>query len=922
MTTLVNRGSTRRWLIAILSLLAALSSMTLTATAADTDASRDPLSWPAITQTNCPWTRWWWMGSAVDEPNLTRLLEEYQKAGIGGVEICPIYGAHGYEDRFIEYLSPKWMQMLAHTTREAKRLDMGVDMTTGTGWPFGGPNVSNDDASARTVQKTYDVAGGATISERLPAGRLQCLIAFAADKQQIDLTSQVKDGRLQWTAPSGTWRIYAVLANGPVQKVKRAAPGGEGSVLDPFSVAKLDRYLSRFDAAFSKYDGLTPRGQFHDSYEYYNASWTDELFSEFAKRRGYDLRAQLPAFFGEGAPEIVARVKCDYRETISDLHLDYVHRWTQWAHGHGSLTRNQAHGAPANLIDVYGAADIPETEIFARYEERHLPMLKFSSSAAHLKGTVLASSESFTWLGEHFNVPLSQVKKCADFLMLSGVNHILFHGIPYSPQDAPWPGWQFYAAVNFGPTGGLWHDLPAFNSYVAHCQSILQSGRPDSDVLLYVPFQDIWQTPRGLLTQFTTPGEWMFQQPFYETAVKLWERGYQYDELSDRFLAGAKVEDGAVTIGGNRFKTILLPPMNSIPVPTMRKLLDLQREGATIAVQNGLPTDVPGFANFEQRRAELKELLGGLKFEPAGDGMQKASIGKGSILIGSNLDGLLGPAGARREPMIDSGLRFVRRTSERGRQYFVVNSSDRAVDSWITLAAPAKAAALLDPMNPARTGLASLRQTPDQGTQVYLQLHAGESCIVRTFTDTPLVGKTWPYVESAAGTITLSGPWKVSFIEGGPELPKAYETSKLASWTTRDDSEAKRFAGSARYQIDFDFPASAADDYLLDLGTVHESARVRLNGREVATLIAPPYQIAIGSYLHPGANSLEIEVTNLAANRIADMDRRKVNWKYFYDANVSSLQQRNGLDASNWPLRDSGLMGPATIQQVKRGHNP
>src|SRR5262245_47126217 len=63
------------------------------------------LGWPAPVGENRPWTRWWWMGSAVDTTNLTRLLTEYQKAGIGGVEICPIYGAKGYEDRFIEFLS-------------------------------------------------------------------------------------------------------------------------------------------------------------------------------------------------------------------------------------------------------------------------------------------------------------------------------------------------------------------------------------------------------------------------------------------------------------------------------------------------------------------------------------------------------------------------------------------------------------------------------------------------------------------------------------------------------------------------------------------------------------------------------------------------------------------------------------------------
>src|SRR3972149_171469 len=87
--------------------------------------SSDELSWPAATRECRPWTRWWWLGSAVDKTNLTQLLTQYQKAGLGGVEICPIYGAKGFDDRFIKFLSPKWMKMLAHTTTQAKRLDMG-----------------------------------------------------------------------------------------------------------------------------------------------------------------------------------------------------------------------------------------------------------------------------------------------------------------------------------------------------------------------------------------------------------------------------------------------------------------------------------------------------------------------------------------------------------------------------------------------------------------------------------------------------------------------------------------------------------------------------------------------------------------------------------------------------------------------------
>lgn len=882
----------------------------------------DPLAWPSIAREQRPWTRWWWLGSAVDEANLTRLLEEYHKAGIGGVEICPIYGAHGYENRFIEFLSPKWMQMLAHTTAQAKRLDMGVDMTTGTGWPFGGPNVTDADASEHATVGGSQFKGGTRIHYKPAAGRVQCVVVFSSDGKSIDLSSKLRDGALDWTAPAGDWKLYAVVTRAPIQKVKRAAPGGEGNVLDPFSVTKLDKYLARFTDAFKGYTGAAPRSQFHDSYEYFNANWTDDLLAEFQKRRGYDLRSQLAALAGDGSPETVARVKCDYRETISDLYLDYIRRWTQWAHDRGSLSRDQAHGAPANLIDVYAAADIPETEIYAKYEEQHLPMLKFSSSAAHLKGSTLASSESFTWLGEHFQVSLAQVKQQADFLLLSGVNHIFFHGIPYSPADAPWPGWQFYAAVNFGPQGGLWHDLPAFNVYVAHCQSILQSGRPSNDVLLYVPFHDLWSTPAGMLTQFTTPGQWMFKEPFYHAALALWERGYGYDQISDRFIAVAKASANGIEVGGNAYRTILLPRVGHIPVETMRKLLDLAKDGATIAIQKALPADVPGFFEAQKRQEELKDLLATLHFADAGGGVQKAPIGRGAVLLGNDLTALLAHTGASREPMVAAGVRFVRRTHEGGFNYFIVNWSQDPVDAWAPLGTAATSAVLLDPMNEARRGVASLRKSAEGATEVYLQLQPYESCILRTFRDQKASGQAWAYLKPTADPQMIPGQWSVQFIEGGPELPKPYQTESLASWTLRDDPELKRFAGTARYKIEFDRPLAVPDDWRLDLGVVHESARVRVNGHEVATLIAAPFQANIGPYLQRGKNTLEIDVTNLAANRIADMDRRGVKWKYFYDANVSSLQQRNGLDASQWPLRDSGLIGPVTLQPVRLLKNP
>ena len=109
--------------------------------------------------------------------------------------------------------------------------------------------------------------------------------------------------------------------------------------------------------------------------------------------------------------------------------------------------------------------------------------------------------------------------------------------------------------------------------------------------------------------------------------------------------------------------------------------------------------------------------------------------------------------------------------------------------------------------------------------------------------------------------------------------------------------------------------APAAGDWLLDLGRVAESARVRLNGRELGTLFARPFRVETGA-LRPTGNVLEVEVTNVSANRVRDLDRRKVEWKIFKDINYVGLDYRP-FDASGWPVRASGLSGPVTLTPLR-----
>ena len=353
-----------------------------------------------------------------------------------------------------------------------------------------------------------------------------------------------------------------------------------------------------------------------------------------------------------------------------------------------------------------------------------------------------------------------------------------------------------------------------------------------------------------------------------------------------------------------------------LPLTTLEQLIALAERGATVVIHKRLQEDVPGLGRLEERRARLTRLLSGIPWQSTlSGGLQTAAVGQGRFLLGDDLGLLLDEAGLRRERLVESGLTFVRRSYQGGHHYFLSNLGSQPVEGWVLLAVDAAAAALFDPLTGNRA-MAATRGETEGGLEVYLQLEPGQSCILRTFHE-PVDGPAWAYLETIDDGIPLEGPWQVTFLEGEPELPEDFRTGRLASWTDSGDADARRFAGTARYRLTFAKPAIDADDWLLDLGEVRESARVALNGREVGTLWSLPFRIPVGEYLHEGENVLEVEVTNLTANRIADLDRRKVPWRKFYDINFVNINYEK-FDASNWPPMDSGLLGPVRLVPAVR----
>lgn len=343
-----------------------------------------------------PWAYNWWMGSAVDKAGLEYQCRELADKGFGGFHVIPIYGAKGgYEKNWKPLLSPQWIEAWNLAAGLASYNGLGIDLTMGSGWCFGGPWIDKEHAT---------VSG---------------------------------------------------------MKVKRAGLGGEGYMLDPFDPEAMKLHIAQYDKWFGKAaqnvtcDGLAsagadilvamrPRAFYHDSYEYYGAK----------PKNGGD---------------------------VDESQLACFKVWTDWCRENGYLTRNEAHGAPSNWLDFYALADIPETEMFGK-NDRDILISKFASSAAHVKGTKLVSAESCTWIDEHFRERPREIKAFLDRLFLSGVNHVFYHGCCYSPVDAVWPGWCFYASLEMNPRNPIWREMGAVNAYVTRCQSLFQTWTPDNDL--------------------------------------------------------------------------------------------------------------------------------------------------------------------------------------------------------------------------------------------------------------------------------------------------------------------------------------------------------------------------------------------------------------------------------------------------------
>ncbi len=808
--------------------------------------------------------RWWWFGPSATHAELERELRAMKQGGIGGVEVQAVYPlalddpATGF--RNYRHLSDEFLDALRFTRQVTRQLGMRMDVTLGSGWPFGGPTIRVTEASGELkVVRTTVRAGTDSVAVPGTGAGESLIAAFVADgdgkgfRKPVEVALAVKEGRIAIKPEPGQRVALFFVASRTGQQVKRAAYGAEGFVFDHYSRAATERYLKTTGARFAEAFGPEPPyAIFSDSLEVYGADWTPDLLDEFQKRRGYDLRPHLPALVGDVGPETAA-IRHDWGETLTELvDENYLKPIRAWAAAHGVKFRSQTYGYPPVSLSSNALVDLPEGE-GPRWRE--FCETRWASSASHLYGRKVTSSETWTWLhSPAWRATPLDMKAEADRHFLQGVNQLVGHGWPYSPKEAGEPGWAFYAAAAFSDHNPWWIVMPELTQYFQRVSYLLRQGEPVNDVALYLPTDDAWARFQAGPVSLNQTIKKLLGPDVIPTIL---DSGYNFDFLDDEAMRETSLP----------YRVIVLPHIERIPVATLERLEEFEKRGGKVIATVRAPSVAPGFVDAARKTAEVtalsRRLFGG---RVTGDERGE---------LAAALHASVAPDVTFDPPAPEIGV--VHRRLADGDVYFLANTGNEARQERIAFRAHEGHAAIWDVFTGKARRLDGSRAVSfaPYESRVIVFSRAGQPEDAN-----PESG--------AVRRMELSGGWHVSF----PSLHIEENMTALRAWT--EDEATKYFSGVATYsktvdvpaaflaggrEVSLDFgpgraiaapePAPANGMQALYEGPVREAAVVWVNGKEAGGVWRPPYRVEVGRLLHAGANEIRVDVANTAINEMA-----------------------------------------------------
>ena len=813
--------------------------------------------------------------------------------------------------------------------------------------------VTKVDARAKALVLTAIELGGARLShtEERAGFRSDASLSFSNDAVPaadtiaasgiVDVTSHVKDGRLEWTAPPGDWTIVR-FCHTPTGQMNAPAPeGGRGWECDKMSRAAVDAHfaalMGKVIADVGPLAGKAFKGVLADSWEAGSENWTPAFRTEFKSRRGYDPLPYLPVITGRvvGSVEMSERFLWDYRRTIGDLIAEnHYAEFRELCRQHGMEFISEAPGinmpTVADELECKGRTDIPMGEFWM---DGHNDS-KEAAAAAHVYGKRVVAAEAFTaktedarWMKSPFDH-----KRLGDLHFSLGINRYVFHRYAHQPWLDRVPGMAMGRwGTNFERTNTWWEQGRAWIDYITRCQYLLQRGLPVADVCYFYG-----ENVPNTLARAEPP----------------LPAGYDYDVCNaEVLLTRTSVRDGRLTLpDGVSYGVLWLADSDRMTPAVARKIRELVAAGATVVGRK--PERSPSLVGFPECDDEVRRIAEEVWGDCDGRNVKEHRYGAGRVVDGRPIAAVLQAAVGAPDFSANGKGKFaaIHRRIDAADVYFVSSQNGEETTAYLNFRTTNGVPELWFPDTATvercaeysvHDGITTLPLHFDPAGSVFVVFRGGKSAsaesvvsLVRDDAEAAGMarvswandghitlttaapghyalrttsGRTLTANVAPVAPLELTGPWTLAFPSGWG-APAQLPWPKLVSWTESADEGVKYFSGTATYRQDFDLPSTAWTEgrsLWLDLGAVKEVAEVKINGRDLGVLWKPPFRVDMTAAARPGRNTVEIRVTNLWPNRmIGDTrlpEKQRHTWSTFNPFKPDS------------PLLPSGLLGPVRI---------
>ncbi len=862
-----------------------------------------------------PFYRWWWNGNRVTKEGVQLELEQMKNAGAGGVEINPVALHDAVENPSaepLEWLSQEWIEVLQTAIEKGKDLEMISDMIIGTGWPFGGRFLKDDETIQGFDLYTEKVQGPATWTfdksnlkenAEIRQARLNP-VPLNSLSESKDVLEEIKSGKVK--VPAGDFEIVVTSWRNKFREVMHGAPGGDGPVLDHFNKTAVEKYLNRTSEGLEPYLGkdLGPhiRSMFCDSIELEGANWTGDFREEFEKRNGYDVWPYFPLILNTKTPaegdfaDTLLRVRYDYYATLARLFMErFILPYHNWCQNIGVKSRYQAYGhpwIPTDLLAGNMIPDIPESDQWLFNagwtatpidQIRYAVWNKYTSSAAHLRGLKTASCEAMTNTSGVFSASLEYIKQATDLNIITGINHLVLHGWNYSPPEAGFPGWIRFGTY-FSEQNPWYPYLKLWSDYAARLSAVFQNAQGVSQVAIIGPTDDRW-SETGL---DRNP---ILTEPWYLHSI--WQamnhHGYCSDYLNPQVFQEASYENGQINYGPMSYQALLICDMQSAFPEFIDALTKYAEAGGKIIFVGKTPKESPGMkfkddntvaektmnllSNYRQNIKVVKEPNRQNIVNWAGEILSEQKINPGVKVSKS-----------------DERL-FIYQAENKGKPVFFFSNQNRE-----------KSLAFDAEFNPgdfypwkwnAETGEKEMYSNNQK--KVSVQLKPLEALLLVFEKEKGEVPELAP--KSNRNETDISQNWDAEFITPEGNSFKR-ELAQLTDLT--EIPELKDFGGTIIYRKKF----NADNLKTLDLGKVAETAEVTLNGKNLGVKWWGEKIVDISNAVKQGENNLEIKVTTLLWNYC--------NAKSREENPMAKIWAEQNKQKDNKPL-PTGLIGPVII---------